>query len=202
MSPGSRVGRAPVASTGRFRAASAAVASRNSASEISDIRSATRNTSGPRGRTPMPTSGWRRPSSVEQRLDDAQLVTGTEPVFDAGQQRARGDHQHGAAEQGGRRADADELGVTRGPQQEERGRQHDQHDADGEDEQRAAAPAAVGVTHAGPRHQGQRQQHVEQRQQPRQPPVAGAEVALEVLLRRHLRLLARSEEDHQTRRRR
>ena len=46
----------------------------------------------------------------------------------------------------------------------------------------------------GPRHQGQRQQHVEQRQQPRQPPVAGAEVPLEVLLWRHLRLLAGGEE--------
>ena len=63
-SSSSRVGSAPVASTGRFRAASAVVASKNSASEISDIRSATRNTSGPRGRTPMPISGWRRPSSV------------------------------------------------------------------------------------------------------------------------------------------
>ena len=39
------------------------VASRNSASEINDICSATRKTSGPRGRSPMPTSGWRRPSS-------------------------------------------------------------------------------------------------------------------------------------------
>ena len=45
-------------------AASAALASRNNASEISDIRSATRNANGPRGRTPIPTSGWRRPSSV------------------------------------------------------------------------------------------------------------------------------------------
>ena len=39
---------------------------RDTADAISDIRSATRNTSGPRGRTPMPMSGWRRPSSVSR----------------------------------------------------------------------------------------------------------------------------------------
>ena len=60
----------------RRSAPSAAVASRNSASEISDIRSATRNTSGPRGRTPIPTSGCLRPSSSRMRLDRSAAPAG------------------------------------------------------------------------------------------------------------------------------
>ena len=49
-----------------------------------------------------------------------------------------------------RRTDSDELGGAGGPQQEECGCQHDQHDAQGEHDQGAAAPAPVGVPHPGP----------------------------------------------------
>ena len=142
---------APASSTVAERCA---VASRYSASEISDICSATRNSSGPRGRTPIPTFGMPPAQFVEQRLDDPQFATRAEPVLDAGQQRAARDDQHRAAQQGRRRADSDELGGADGAQQEERTGQHDEHDADGEHEQRPSAAGAVRVPHARPRPPG------------------------------------------------
>ena len=78
---------------------------------------------------------------VEQRLDDPQLAPRAEPVLDAGQQRPARHDQHRAAQQRGRRADSDELRGAHGAQQEERAGQHDQHDADGEHEQRPATSA-------------------------------------------------------------
>ena len=69
--------------------------------------------------------------------------------------------------------------VTDRAQQEERAGQDDQCDADGEQEQRPATSAAVGVPHTRPRDQTSARADIEQRQQPRQrrprrPQVAGA----------------------------
>ena len=87
---------------------------------------------------------------VEQRLDRPQLPARAEPVLDAGQQRPAGHHQHRAAQQRGGRTDPDELRGADRAQEEERAGEHDQHDADGEDEQRPAAPGAVRMPHARP----------------------------------------------------
>jgi hypothetical protein len=52
--------------------------------------------------------------------------------------------------------------------------------------------ATARIAYARPPHQRQREQHVQQRQQPRQ-----AKVPFQVLLWRHLRLLSGGEEHHQ-----
>ena len=99
-----------------------------------ESRSATRNISGPRGRSPMPMSGWRRSNSAA--ADRSGVVPdGPEPVLDGRQQRSGSDDGHRRAKGAPPRYRCRRARWWRPRGSEESARCDYQGDSDREDEQ-------------------------------------------------------------------